>query len=100
MVFSAPLQAALLTVVYFDLRVRKEGFDLELLAHELGASRAAPAAANCGPVRAGAEPRGRRRRAAVARAGARGGRRRRGRPSAPRAAPPPPGWGQRPGDAG
>ncbi|CAA9502439.1 MAG: hypothetical protein AVDCRST_MAG67-2043, partial [uncultured Solirubrobacteraceae bacterium] len=35
---STPFQAALLTVVYFDLRVRKEGFDLELLAHEIGAA--------------------------------------------------------------
>lgn len=73
MVFSAPLQAALLTVVYFDLRVRKEGYDLELLAHELGTS--APAAA---AVVAAAQE----------------------EPSGPRAAPPPPGWGQRPGDAG
>jgi hypothetical protein len=31
-----PLSAAVLTVLYFDLRVRKEGFDLELLAHRLG----------------------------------------------------------------
>jgi len=33
---STPFQAALLTVVYFDLRVRKEGFDLELLAQGIG----------------------------------------------------------------
>jgi MFS family permease len=33
---STPFQAALLTVLYFDLRVRKEGFDLELLAQEIG----------------------------------------------------------------
>ncbi|MEJ7797997.1 MAG: hypothetical protein WKF42_05820 [Solirubrobacteraceae bacterium] len=33
---STPFQAALLTVVYFDLRVRREGFDLELLAQEIG----------------------------------------------------------------
>ena len=33
---STPFQAALLTVLYFDLRVRKEGFDLELLAREIG----------------------------------------------------------------
>ena len=32
---STPFQAALITVVYFDLRVRKEGFDLELLAREM-----------------------------------------------------------------
>jgi len=33
---STPFQAALFTVLYFDLRVRKEGFDLELLAQEIG----------------------------------------------------------------
>ncbi|HZQ26873.1 MAG TPA: hypothetical protein VFA94_04150 [Acidimicrobiales bacterium] len=31
-----PFTAAVITIVYFDLRVRKEGFDLELLAHSLG----------------------------------------------------------------
>ena len=31
-----PFAAAVTTVVYFDLRVRKEGFDLELLAREVG----------------------------------------------------------------
>jgi hypothetical protein len=41
---TTPFQAALLTVLYFDLRVRKEGFDLELLASEIGGS--APAAAS------------------------------------------------------
>ncbi len=30
-VLTTPLSAAVLTVLYFDLRVRKEGFDLELL---------------------------------------------------------------------
>ena len=33
---SVPLQAAVLTVLYFDLRVRKEGFDLQLLAERVG----------------------------------------------------------------
>lgn len=37
-----PLSAAVLTVLYFDLRVRKEGFDLELLARQLGADPGAP----------------------------------------------------------
>jgi hypothetical protein len=32
-----PLWAAVLTVVYYDLRVRNEGFDLELLAQGVGA---------------------------------------------------------------
>jgi hypothetical protein len=35
---TTPFQAALLTVIYFDLRVRKEGFDLELLAQEVGST--------------------------------------------------------------
>jgi len=35
---STPFQAALLTVLYFDLRVRKEGFDLELLAEGIAGS--------------------------------------------------------------
>jgi hypothetical protein len=33
---TTPLSAAVVTVLYFDLRVRKEGFDLELLARRLG----------------------------------------------------------------
>ena len=32
---TTPFQAAIATVLYFDLRVRKEGFDLELLAERL-----------------------------------------------------------------
>ena len=35
-VFTLPLQAAILTILYFDLRVRKEGLDLELLAQRIG----------------------------------------------------------------
>jgi hypothetical protein len=46
---TTPFQAALLTVVYFDLRVRKEGFDLELLASEIGGS-APPAGAAPAPA--------------------------------------------------
>ncbi|MFP5362193.1 MAG: glycerophosphoryl diester phosphodiesterase membrane domain-containing protein [Thermoleophilia bacterium] len=42
---STPFQAALLTVLYFDLRVRKEGFDLELLADEIGGTVQPDAAA-------------------------------------------------------
>ena len=39
----APFAAAAVTVLYYDLRIRKEGYDVELLAAELGDSR--PAAA-------------------------------------------------------
>ncbi|MDP8975388.1 MAG: hypothetical protein M3N28_03280 [Actinomycetota bacterium] len=35
-VLATPFSAALVTVVYFDLRVRKEGLDLELLARRMG----------------------------------------------------------------
>ncbi len=38
---TTPLSAAVLTVLYFDLRVRKEGFDLELLARRIGVDRGA-----------------------------------------------------------
>ena len=37
MAVSTPLQAAILTVLYFDLRVRSEGFDRAQLAREIGA---------------------------------------------------------------
>ncbi len=41
---TTPLTAAFTVVLYFDLRVRKEGFDLELLADRLSTGRpAAPA---------------------------------------------------------
>ena len=35
-VLTTPFQAALIAILYFDLRVRKEGFDLELLAQRIG----------------------------------------------------------------
>ncbi len=35
-VLTTPFIAAFVTVLYFDLRVRKEGFDLELLAERIG----------------------------------------------------------------
>ena len=35
-VLTTPFTAAFITVLYFDLRVRKEGFDLELLASRVG----------------------------------------------------------------
>jgi hypothetical protein len=33
---TTPFQAAFVTVLYFDLRVRKEGFDVQLLAERIG----------------------------------------------------------------
>ena len=35
-VIATPLSAAFVTVLYFDLRVRKEAFDLQLLAEQIG----------------------------------------------------------------
>ena len=35
-IITTPMQAAVLVVLYFDLRVRKEGFDLQLLAERMG----------------------------------------------------------------
>jgi hypothetical protein len=35
-IFTTPFPAAVTAVVYYDLRVRKEGFDLQLLADRLG----------------------------------------------------------------
>lgn len=39
---TTPFQAAIVSVVYFDLRVRKEGFDLELLADHLAGRAPVP----------------------------------------------------------
>jgi hypothetical protein len=36
-VLTIPFVAAVVTVIYFDLRVRKEGFDLQLMAQRIGA---------------------------------------------------------------
>jgi hypothetical protein len=38
---TTPFLAAVITLVYFDLRVRKEGFDLALLAERMGGAPAA-----------------------------------------------------------
>jgi hypothetical protein len=49
-IIATPFQAAVTTVTYFDLRVRKEGFDLQLLAERMGgtAPEQAPYAAGEG----------------------------------------------------
>jgi hypothetical protein len=41
---TTPFSAAVAVVLYYDLRVRKEGFDLELLAERLGVERSPDAA--------------------------------------------------------
>ena len=54
---TTPLSAAVLTVLYFDLRVRKEGFDLELMARRLGVDApAAPGTGFIAPAPAAPEP--------------------------------------------
>lgn len=57
---SAPVLAAILAVTYFDLRVRKEGFDLELLAQRIGTRRdphaSSPAQRHVPAPASGAEP--------------------------------------------
>ncbi len=40
--FAVPFLAAAATVVYFDLRVRNEGYDLEVMASELGDTQTPP----------------------------------------------------------
>lgn len=52
-VITTPFQAALIAIIYFDLRVRKEGFDLTLLAEGMGVP--VPAVAAPAPA-AGSEP--------------------------------------------
>jgi hypothetical protein len=56
----SPLAAAILTVIYYDLRVRNEGFDLQLLAQGVGAGtsrfQAAPERPAAPPVAAPAGP--------------------------------------------
>lgn len=45
-----PFLAASITILYFDLRVRKEGFDLELMASGVGAGAGPIAAPSTGPT--------------------------------------------------
>jgi hypothetical protein len=51
---STPLQAAIIAIVFFDQRVRKEGLDLELLARSLGTE--APSAAASADADSGQSP--------------------------------------------
>jgi hypothetical protein len=46
-VVTTPFSAAFVTILYFDLRVRKEAFDLQLLAQRIGVDP--PAGAHLGP---------------------------------------------------
>ena len=47
-VLTTPFTAAFVTVLYFDLRVRKEAFDLQLLAQRIGVEPSPEALARMG----------------------------------------------------
>jgi hypothetical protein len=95
-ILTRPFQAAVVTVLYYDLRVRREGYDVQLLAEQLGFDPAvmppgAPAGASRG-VPAGAQ-------AGFEGAGGSGGGwgpDSVGQPGGPPFWPPPPGWSPRP----
>ncbi|HLU52511.1 MAG TPA: hypothetical protein VK011_02845 [Acidimicrobiia bacterium] len=53
-VVAAPFVAAMVTIIYFDLRVRKEGYDLELMARDL--ERLEPGDGRDGPPSPGDDP--------------------------------------------
>jgi MFS family permease len=55
-VATVPFNAAIITLAYYDLRVRKEGFDLELLAQGLGSQVAADQSFFQPGSRQGAQP--------------------------------------------
>ena len=48
-ILITPLTAAVVTVIYFDLRIRKEGFDVALLAQRLGLPAPPPPIAGSAP---------------------------------------------------
>jgi hypothetical protein len=77
-IIAQPFHAAVSTILYYDLRVRHEGFDLHVLAEQLGL----PAVAGA-PSGAAADP---------ARAGLPVGPESVGQPGGPPYWPPPPGW--------
>lgn len=58
---TTPFVAAVTTLVYFDLRVRKEGFDLAVLAERMGGAPAAGPAPSVPPPAAAPAPRGQER---------------------------------------
>jgi len=55
-VLTTPAVAAITSVLYFDLRVRKEGFDLQLLAQRIGATATGPSMAPAAPEWSGGPP--------------------------------------------
>lgn len=55
LIVTYPLLSVGATLLYYDLRIRKEGFDLEVMAGELGGDAARPAAAAVGGSPASAD---------------------------------------------
>jgi Protein of unknown function (DUF2510) len=50
-VLTVPFRAAIVAVLYFDLRVRKEGFDIQLMAQRIGTEASEPDDGLAGPTR-------------------------------------------------
>lgn len=55
-VLTTPFVASVVAIIYFDLRVRKEGFDLELLAQRIGADEGDASGGPAGEPGAGPQP--------------------------------------------
>jgi hypothetical protein len=92
-VVTQPFQAAVITVLYYDLRVRHEGYDVELLAEQLGIAPAgiAPAPGSGSPQALPGAPAGRPPGIGPESVG---------KPGGPPFWPPPPGWRPPPPGAG
>jgi hypothetical protein len=86
-IIAQPFHSAVSTILYYDLRVRHEGFDLHLLAEQLGL----PAVAGSGSSGAGGVPGG-GGAFDPARTGLPVGPESVGQPGGPPYWPPPPGW--------
>jgi hypothetical protein len=71
-ILTRPFQAAVITILYYDLRVRHEGYDVALLAEQLGIEPASLPAGSFSLAGAGPESVG--------------------QPGGPPFWPPPPGW--------
>ncbi len=78
-VLTTPFRAAVVTLLYYDLRIRRDGFDLQLLADQLGLPSGSLAEAEPEPVAWGADP-------------VPLGPESVGQPGGPPFWPPPPGW--------
>jgi len=85
-ILTGPFQAAVTTVLYYDLRVRREGYDVQLLAEQLGFDPAVEGAPIDSPGIPAKMPTGVED----------GGPESVGQPARPPHWPPPPGWNPQP----